>query len=763
MEMLEQRVLLSAAPATSNPIVPEPILPTAPTPLQGVVSIPSSMGPTLFDETFGINGLYYQVGSNIYAADGSYQTIAIVDAFGSPTISSDVTEFDSHWGLNNYDANGQFFLTIQPLSPTVNTISEDDSDKAGWATETALDVEWAHAVAPKAHILLVEAPSDSFLDLLDANVYAAERPGVVTVSNSWVYQNSSSFFNGEPFVYDGDFVTPTGHMDSNGMSGGVAFFAASGDPYPDELGINYPAASLNVVAVGGMTVGTTLNGNLEGIKPWSGSQGGTDPNYTDKFNEPLVALDADPNTGVWIYNSALGGGGWSVIGGTSLATPAWAAYTAIIDQGLELQGQPSLNSQYLTVAPGENLQQEILTAAEGSLPASTTGNANQLYDAIIAGETFDTFFPGTPPTVNSYPMWPSSNSGPSLKTIPSDNGNTGWGLPEGGNFANFIFNGLSGPAFISGASSTTDYLSFLTQPQDTPAGSAMAPVEIEAISQTTGDVDPNVTGSVTLSLGSAFDTTLNGTTTVTANFANGIATFSDLTISTEGDYSLFATSPDIVPAESSGFEIGAAASSTVAVVTQPSAAWQFGSIPAMVLETLDQFGNLNTSDNSIMHASIESGPAYAVLSGGTAREVSKGIATFTGLSVNEAGTYTLKFTDGTLTPAITASFTVVPIPVERHSLFNEVGLSEPIILLQQERNSTVYTQAGPPSQLEVQATQDAAAVSAATPMFANGYVAVTPAASTSAASPAAVDSPADGTSVATQLLDSNSDVKNLLN
>src|SRR5262249_15860769 len=147
---------------------------------------------TIFNNTYGFTNMFLPDGLGHFVhMDGANETIAIVDAYGSPSIVNDVQTFDSHWGLSDLDANGRFFLTVQPLAATKSTVPTDDGSKRGWASETALDVEWAHSVAPGAHILLIEAPSPSTTDMLLANVYAAKQKGVVVVSNSWGVDNNN--------------------------------------------------------------------------------------------------------------------------------------------------------------------------------------------------------------------------------------------------------------------------------------------------------------------------------------------------------------------------------------------------------------------------------------------------------------------------------------------------------------------------------------------------------------------------------------------
>ncbi len=128
--------------------LPAPPLPPGSPPLAGVVGTPNSLDPQLFNDNYYFNDLVYNVNGVLIAANGADQTIAIVDAYGSSTIISDAQKFDAQWGITNSDAEGNFFLTVQPLQSTVNTVSEPESDQQNWALETSLDVEWAHAVAP---------------------------------------------------------------------------------------------------------------------------------------------------------------------------------------------------------------------------------------------------------------------------------------------------------------------------------------------------------------------------------------------------------------------------------------------------------------------------------------------------------------------------------------------------------------------------------------------------------------------------------------
>ena len=252
---------------------------------------------------------------------GAGKTIAIVDAYDDPTAESDLAVFSSTFGLPACTtANGCFKKVDQ--TGGANYPRKD----AGWALEISLDIQWAHAIAPGAKILLVEASSNSFANLLVAEDYA--RAHAQYVSNSW----GGSEFSGES-SYDSHFA-----------QSGVSFFVSSGD---SGLPAQYPSASPNVISVGG----TTLNfsgSNFASETGWSGSGGGCSvyetatsaqssfsqygqANCAGKRATPDVSLDADPASGVSVYDTTRyqGQAGWFRVGGTSASSPMWAGRSAV--------------------------------------------------------------------------------------------------------------------------------------------------------------------------------------------------------------------------------------------------------------------------------------------------------------------------------------------------------------------------------------------------------------------------------------------------
>lgn len=257
--------------------------------------------------------------------DGQGITVAIVDAYGSPSIQKDLKTFDSQFGLPSAS------LTIAQTGKIHRN--------SGWALETSLDVEWVHALAPAAHILLVETPSASISNLLNGIQYATSH-GANVVSNSW---------GGSEFSSEGSYNSYFQHS-------GVVYTASAGD---SGAGTEWPAVSPDVLGVGGTTLNTTTNGSYVSESAWSSSGGGTStylsrPTYQNNWinvvgnqrGVPDIAWDANPNTGVAIYDSTKyqGQSGWFVVGGTSVGAPSWAAMVALADQGRAANGSPLLSS-----------------------------------------------------------------------------------------------------------------------------------------------------------------------------------------------------------------------------------------------------------------------------------------------------------------------------------------------------------------------------------------------------------------------------------
>ena len=369
IETLESRQLLSAAAQAvfhSDAIFMHSSAATATSAVQGYT-------PSQIRKAYGFDQL--SLSGNV-AADGSGQTIAIVDAYNDPNISADLNTFDNQFGLPSAK------LKVVNQSGGSALPSTD----SGWAGEISLDVEWAHAIAPAADILLVEANSATLNDLIAGVNLARHAAGVSVVSMSW---GGSEFFswNGREFSgqtqYDPTFTTPAGHQ-------GVTFFAAAGDSGAYS-GVEWPASSPNVVSVGGTSL--TLQdaaGTYGGESSWSGTSGGysqieSTPAWQQSVQNggarstPDVAFNADPNTGFAVYDSLpdQGYSGWQVVGGTSAGAPEWAALLAIADQARVLSGLGTLDGATQTLPALYNLY----SAPGTSGYSSYTANFNDVIDS----------------------------------------------------------------------------------------------------------------------------------------------------------------------------------------------------------------------------------------------------------------------------------------------------------------------------------------------------------------------------------------------
>jgi subtilase family serine protease len=325
-----------------------------------LLSVPDGMSPQQIRHAYGFDQVTFRRGAHRFAGNGAGETIAIVDAFSDPTIFPDLRTFDAAYGLSNRDATGGFTLSVA----TPDGVPPANGD---WGGEMSLDVEWAHAVAPGAHILLVEAASDSVSDLLDAINYAREQTGVVTVSMSW--GGTDSPFDGTQDAY---LTTPRRHYGGDSLRGGITFVTSSGDA---GAGTAWPASSPNAIAVGGTTLNVDARGDYEGESAWSGSGGGS--SRFEGTNAPDVAYNADPNTGYAVYDStpdSQGNVGWQVVAGTSAGAPQWAALLAIVDQGRALHGVGALDG------PSQTIPAIYNTIPHSDFHDITTGN-NGLYSA----------------------------------------------------------------------------------------------------------------------------------------------------------------------------------------------------------------------------------------------------------------------------------------------------------------------------------------------------------------------------------------------
>jgi hypothetical protein len=318
-------------------------------------------------------------GLNLINNTGAGQTIYIIDAYNDPNIASDLKTFDAQWGLANPT------LTVHEMSSRV-------SNSTSWAVEESLDVEWAHAIAPAANIELVEATSSSNANLFAAVNYATTS-GATIVSMSWGGADASSDTS-----YNSDFE-----------HAGVTYIASAGDSAAE---VEYPAASPYVLSVGGTTLTLTSSNAYSSESAWSDSGGGVSksealPGYQSSYgiknsgrSIPDVAWDANPSSGVYVYDSdARGGGGWYEVGGTSVGAPSWAGIVALADQG---RSTP-LTTDNLTSRTEYN-------AATGSIYASNYHDITTGSNGHAAGVGYDLVTGVGTPQANNLVPWLTNNS-----------------------------------------------------------------------------------------------------------------------------------------------------------------------------------------------------------------------------------------------------------------------------------------------------------------------------------------------------------------
>ncbi|MFZ3215753.1 MAG: S53 family peptidase [Candidatus Acidiferrales bacterium] len=308
-------------------------------------------------------------GFDLVPNQGAGQTIGIVDAYDDANAEADLGAFSKQFSLPGCTSASGCFRKIYSngRQPAAN---------ANWSVEVALDIEWAHAIAPQAKIILIETPTNNLTDLL-SGVDVAVRNGASVVSMSW----TSAEFSGER------------SLDNHFVSSGVTFLAASGD---SGSGVNYPAASPDVVAVGGTSLALDRSGNYLSETAWSGSSGGLSKYEVEPLSQaqfpivddshgtrgvPDVAYNANPGTGYAIYDSITisGARGWFQVGGTSAATPQWAALIAIANSQRAAARKTNLagtNAVVYTVGKS-NLNTNFHAVTTG-----TNGSCGVLCDAL---------------------------------------------------------------------------------------------------------------------------------------------------------------------------------------------------------------------------------------------------------------------------------------------------------------------------------------------------------------------------------------------
>jgi subtilase family serine protease len=289
------------------------------------------------------------------------QSVAIVDAYRDPDITSDVNTFSKQYGLPPVCGTagaGSDCFSFRASAPRGTPVN------SSWSLETSLDVEWIHAVAPKAAIRLLEAHDPGFGSMFAA-VTAAAALDPDTISMSW----------GDPL---GEFSGESYYNARCQLAESVCVAATGDEGHPGQ----YPAYNPSVLAIGGTTLNLSHNGTVASETSWNGSGGGLSyfqakppaqhgvtPGATRGI--PDVSFDADPSTGVAVYDSDSydGQAGWFEVGGTSVGAPVWSAILADADQLRAAAGKSRLTS-------ADDEARQAVYGATSALAAITSGERN---------------------------------------------------------------------------------------------------------------------------------------------------------------------------------------------------------------------------------------------------------------------------------------------------------------------------------------------------------------------------------------------------
>ena len=398
----------------------------------------------------------------LYAAgdEGQGVTIAIIDSFGSPNMASDLANFDTQMGLQHMcgetghvcaDGDPTFTHvywngTSQVKSPPAKSQGTGLQERDGWVVETALDVEWAHAMAPKANILNVTTnPAETqgvqgLPQMMNAEQYIVDHHQATVITQS--FGTTEENFDGTQSLLN------LRHAFVSAAANGVTVLASTGDfgtanpgktpvsnpatiPFPT---VNWPASDPLVTAVGGTylctdpVTGTSVDSTdpptncqaQPGVREigWIDAGGGFShifpkPAYQDTLPAgstsigdmrgiPDVAFQASSRTAPLVYATLEGGGGWFLVGGTSCSSPQFAGLVAIADQiaghglGLinptlySLASGPNYGTYFYDVTTGNNQADPDVTgypATTGWDPVTGVGtpNAAALVPALAAG------------------------------------------------------------------------------------------------------------------------------------------------------------------------------------------------------------------------------------------------------------------------------------------------------------------------------------------------------------------------------------------
>jgi subtilase family serine protease len=380
--------------------------------------------PVQYRAAYDLNPLYNgsALGRSI---TGAGRTIVIVDSFGSPTIANDLHVFDQQWGFPDPDLQIMKFGDVPPFDPA-------NSDMVGWAQETTLDVEYAHAIAPGATIVLAETAvsetegTTGLPEMMDAEQSLINR-GIGDV----ITQSFGATENTFPGFDSGDFSSLLNlrYAFKDALAHGVTVLASSGDAgatdYESDLSTLYPyrvnswpSTDPLVTSVGGTMLNLDNSGNrLSPDVVWNDGFGAGGGGVSGVFSRPVyqslvakqvgkqrgtpdISMSSAVNGGAWVYYSFINPTSpWHIFGGTSEASPIFSGIVALagqvahhrlglINPGLYLLGTLSQHGNHSTGIVD-------VTSGNNSFNGVTGFDAGTGYDLASGWGTIDaaTFVP----------------------------------------------------------------------------------------------------------------------------------------------------------------------------------------------------------------------------------------------------------------------------------------------------------------------------------------------------------------------------------
>jgi len=381
----------------------------------GIISTSGGLAPATIRTRYGFDSI-----PNTPAGQGAGQLIAVISAYNNPNLAKDLSAFSAKYGLpqcstvktvvtlndiTGFTANVSHPVpgagcTIQvintangqamPMKGSVQSASTTLPSSSGWFMESSADIEWVHAMAPQASILVIQASTPFLTDMAMAATYAS-KVGANVVSMSWganeIGQTDSTFqclrvldsrgsptnVQRDPTCSDTALTAKTWKGYTAGaFTGNATYVAASGDTGT----VQWPSIVPNVLSVGGTVMGTSVD------TAWVGSGGGVSASFAaPAWQSPItnnamrtvpdVAIDAgvalqvylttDPTTG-WsdaacVAANGASNCGWYAVGGTSLGAPMWAGLIAVSNATRAANSKPVINVQSaiynIALVPGQ--------------------------------------------------------------------------------------------------------------------------------------------------------------------------------------------------------------------------------------------------------------------------------------------------------------------------------------------------------------------------------------------------------------------------